>query len=75
MLISDVIHNITDLSDEYVIVTEYADGGNLNNYLFNYFGTLDWNKKFQLALDIANGLYYLHNEEILHRDLVSIYNR
>ena len=66
-----MIHNFVDLSDEYSIVMEYADGGNLNNYLSKNFEELDWKRKFQLALDITNGLYYLHKENILHRDLVS----
>ena len=50
---------------------EYADEGDLKNYLLGNFENLDWSKKLQLALDIANGLHYLHNEDILHRDLVS----
>jgi serine/threonine protein kinase len=67
-----MIHNFTDLNDEYSIVMEYADEGNLNRYLLKNFEKLGWNKKFQLALDVANGLYYLHKCDILHRDLVSI---
>ncbi len=50
---------------------EYADGGDLKMYLSKHFENLDWNKKFKLAMDITNGLYYLHKEDILHRDLVS----
>ena len=50
---------------------EYADGGDLKRYLSNNFENLNWNRKFNLALDITNGLYFLHNEKILHRDLVS----
>lgn len=50
---------------------EYADEGDLKHYLSNHFEELDWNRKFRLALDITNGLYYLHKQKILHRDLVS----
>ena len=50
---------------------EYANEGDLRMYLSKNFESLDWNKKFRLALDITNGLHYLHNEDILHRDLVS----
>ena len=49
---------------------EYADGGDLQNYLKKNFSSFNWNKKHQLAFDITNGLYYLHNENIIHRDLV-----
>ena len=50
---------------------EYANEGDLKMFLSKNFEKLDWNKKFKLALNITNGLYYLHKENILHRDLVS----
>jgi serine/threonine protein kinase len=65
--------DLNNLNDECAIVMEYADEGNLTNYLSKNFEKLDWNKKFRLALDITNGLYYLHKVDILHRDLVSTY--
>ncbi|CAB5364756.1 unnamed protein product [Rhizophagus irregularis] len=55
--------------DKYHIVMEYADEGDLKHYLSNNFEKLDWNGKFRLALDITNGLQFLHKEKILHRDL------
>ena len=51
---------------------EYADGGNLREYLEKKFSSLDWNQKYQLAIDITNGMHYLHKEQILHRDLVGL---
>jgi serine/threonine protein kinase len=53
-----------------MIVMEYADGGSLRNYLKHNFSTLIWDNKYQLAYQIAKALECLHNEEILHRDLV-----
>jgi serine/threonine protein kinase len=50
---------------------QYADGGNLQNYLKNMFKSLSWDDKKRLAFQIADGLNYLHNENVLHRDLVS----
>ena len=50
---------------------EYANEGDLKMFLSKNFKSLDWDQKFKLALDITNGLYYLHKENILHRDLVS----
>ncbi len=58
------------MDNEYSIVMEYANEGDLRMYLSKNFVSLDWNKKFKLALDITNGLHYLHKEDILHRDLV-----
>ncbi len=51
---------------------EYADGGSLKNYLKHNFSTFTWNNKYQLAYQIAIALECLHNEEILHRDLVIV---
>ncbi len=50
---------------------EYANEGDLKLFLSKNFKSLNWNKKYKLALNITNGLYYIHNENILHRDLVS----
>jgi serine/threonine protein kinase len=50
---------------------EHANEGDLKMFLSKNFESLDWNKKLKLALNIANGLYYLHGENTLHRDLVS----
>ncbi|CAI2166207.1 2344_t:CDS:2, partial [Funneliformis geosporum] len=50
---------------------EYANGSNLQSYLKINFEKLTWNDKNQLAFQIADGLNYLHNEEVLHRDLHS----
>ena len=51
---------------------EYANGGDLYNYLECNFKNLTWDDKRKLAFQIADGLNYLHNENVLHRDLVSI---
>ncbi|RGB31005.1 kinase-like domain-containing protein, partial [Rhizophagus diaphanus] len=50
---------------------EYANDGDLQNYLENNFENLTWNDKKKLAFQIADGLNHLHNENILHRDLHS----
>jgi serine/threonine protein kinase len=51
---------------------EYADSGTLQNYLKENFETLTWDDKFQLAFQLAYGVSCLHDEEIVHRDLVII---
>ncbi|PKY38180.1 kinase-like protein [Rhizophagus irregularis] len=50
---------------------QYANGGDLRNYLKDNFKKLTWGDKKRLAFQIADGLNYLHNENVLHRDLHS----
>ncbi|GBC10312.1 hypothetical protein RclHR1_09510003 [Rhizophagus clarus] len=57
------------LSDRYIMVLEYANQGNLREFLKNNFETLKWNDKIQMALDIVCGLKCLHFKKIIHRDL------
>ncbi|KAF0492199.1 kinase-like protein [Gigaspora margarita] len=59
------------LSEHYVMVLEYADGGSLRDFLKSKFETLKWTDKFRIATEIARGLGCLHAEEIIHRDLHS----
>jgi len=63
---SDVIYQV----NKYLIVLEYADSGTLNSYLNENFNKLDWNEKYQLALQLANAIECIHDNDIIHRDLV-----
>ena len=49
---------------------EYADAGTLKNYLKK---DLTWNDKLNLAYQLACAVSCLHNERIIHRDLVIYY--
>ena len=49
---------------------EYADSGDLRDYLAKNFSLLNWGQKYRLALDITGGIHYLHKENVIHRDLV-----
>jgi serine/threonine protein kinase len=49
---------------------EYADNGTLQDYLKEHFKSLTWNNKFDFAVQLACGISRLHNEEIVHCDLV-----
>ena len=53
------------------MVLEYANEGNLRDYLKKIFNSLQWKHKIQMALDITRGLKCLHSKDIIHRDLVN----
>jgi serine/threonine protein kinase len=57
-------------SNKYAMVLEYANQGNLREYLKNNFKNLQWSDKIRMALDIVRGLKCLHFKNIIHRDLV-----
>ena len=56
----------------YVLVLEYADSETLNIYLCKYFNELNWDDKLRLALQLASAVAYIHECDIIHRDLVII---
>ena len=52
------------------MILEYAENGSLRNYLdTNYTNELSWKDKLYYLLDIVRGLQYIHNNELIHRDL------
>ncbi|GBB91953.1 hypothetical protein RclHR1_19420003 [Rhizophagus clarus] len=57
------------LSNNYTLVMEYADGGDLRSYLKTNFSKLTWNDKLNMAYQLADAVLCLHNEGIFHRNL------
>ena len=49
---------------------EYADGGTLRDYLKEHFVSLTWDDKYKFAYQLACAVLCLHDEGIVHRDLV-----
>ncbi len=49
---------------------EYADGGSLRSFLKKNFNNLTWDNKYNMAYQLACAVSCLHNERIVHRDLV-----
>lgn len=52
-------------------VLEYINGGSLDHLLVNPDIPLSWSEKVGFCLDAANGMEYLHANNIFHRDLKS----
>jgi len=68
--ISKLRTGLTHHINKYLLVMEYADGGSLHHYLKENFDKLDWNDKYRLALQLGNAVACIHNEDIVHGDLV-----
>ena len=59
-------HNVNN----YILVMEYANGGSLKSYLKENFGNLTWDDKYNMGYQLVCAISCLHNEEIIHCDLV-----
>ncbi|CAI0554400.1 unnamed protein product [Linum tenue] len=64
--------------DEYYLVYKYMENGSLKDWLQKKGISLNearsWSRRLQIALDIANGLHYLHNftePPYVHKDISS----
>ncbi|CAG8783242.1 20455_t:CDS:2 [Gigaspora margarita] len=77
-IITEVDHNINiirffgivkDPTESYYMVLQYANNGDLRNYLQNRSSKLDWPTKIEMAKEILSGIKCLHNANIVHRDL------
>lgn len=53
---------------ELLLITEYFPNGMLRSFLQNK-TSLSWKVRVQLVLDIAHCIKFLHNQNIIHRDL------
>lgn len=53
---------------QVVIVSEYADGGSLADYLKTY-GKFPLQEAVEMTAGILNGLEFLHGKKIIHRDI------
>ncbi|UZO03576.1 uncharacterized protein OCT59_023980 [Rhizophagus irregularis] len=64
--------NEIDQSNNYLLVMEYANGGNLRNYyLKKNFDVLTWNDKCNLAYQLTCAISFLYDDDIVHSDLHS----
>ncbi|KAF0501385.1 kinase-like protein [Gigaspora margarita] len=63
-------YGVTKGSDgDYKMVLQFAMDGNLRDYLASKFSSLRWEDKFRIAGEIAQGLVFLHDNKIVHKNL------
>jgi hypothetical protein len=55
----------------YAMVMELMSRGSLYELLHNQ-QPLAWSTRYKIAMDITNGVYFLHQKRIIHRDLKSL---
>ncbi|KAF0561596.1 kinase-like protein [Gigaspora margarita] len=60
-----------DSNGYYNMVLQYADNKTLRDYLMTNFTKLEWADKLCIAKEIAHGLLFLHDNNIIHSDLHS----
>lgn len=58
-------------NDETMIIMEYMENGSLQDLIVDNQVQFSRSDAIQIALDVAEGLQYLHSQKIIHRDLKS----
>ncbi|WOL18603.1 serine/threonine-protein kinase STY46-like isoform X3 [Canna indica] len=53
------------------IITEFMSGGSVYDFLHKKKGVFDLPALIQVAIDVSKGMNYLHQNDIIHRDLKS----
>ncbi|CAB5393106.1 unnamed protein product [Rhizophagus irregularis] len=53
---------------EYIMILDYAKGGNLNNLINKNYRNLSWPNKISMLLNISTGLKEIHQKKMVHRD-------
>ncbi|RIA93986.1 kinase-like domain-containing protein, partial [Glomus cerebriforme] len=57
------------VTKNYMMILRYAVNGSLRNYLDKNYNKLKWKTKFYDLWNIASGLYHIHENNLIHRDL------
>ncbi|GBB85327.1 hypothetical protein RclHR1_01190003 [Rhizophagus clarus] len=55
-------------TNNYIIVLDYAEGGNFDNWMNKNYKNFYWLRKLNILLNIINGLKEIHQREMVHCD-------
>jgi serine/threonine protein kinase len=53
---------------EYIMVLEYAEGGNFINYLNKNYESFNWFNGLKVLANIIDGLNEIHQKQMIHHD-------
>lgn len=69
--IPEIYRIFTDAMGNNYLVMKYITGKSLESHLADAGGKLSWRVAAKIALDVADGLAYMHNQSppVLHRDI------
>uniref|UniRef100_A0A6B2L5E3 non-specific serine/threonine protein kinase n=1 Tax=Arcella intermedia TaxID=1963864 RepID=A0A6B2L5E3_9EUKA len=67
--ITSLIGIIADRDEDIKMVMEFAENGDLRNYLKNSKNKPTWKERIQIAYEVASAMAYLHSRSIIFRDL------
>src|SRR5436309_6350266 len=56
-------------TQNYALVLPFMENGSLRSYLNQNFNSLTWFQKFIIIRSISFGLYFIHHENLMHKDL------
>ena len=59
------------ITEDFMLIMNYYESGDLRNYIKKNFYDLDWNKKLDILNYIISGLNHIHGQNVVHRDLHS----
>ncbi|GBB91817.1 hypothetical protein RclHR1_01920021 [Rhizophagus clarus] len=62
-------YGLTSNDSKTYLITEWAEKGNLREYILNHGQNIDLKSKLRIAYDIAKGLNFLNAVKIVHRDI------
>jgi len=63
------MYDFFETSTHYYIIIELCEGGDLYDYLSMREFRIPENRALELVKQLAGALFYLHNYNIIHRDL------
>ncbi|GBB83460.1 hypothetical protein RclHR1_01020001 [Rhizophagus clarus] len=53
---------------DYIMILEFAEGGNFNNYLYKNYENFNWFNGLKVLANISEGLSKIHQKQMVHRD-------